>query len=373
MLDPDYLDDVAEEIVALYERFSQTVINDIARRLATVDFMSATATSAWQAQRLTESGKLYNWIIAELAKITPISRRTLRKILNDAGVEAMRFDDEIYRAAGLRPLPLNLSPAMTNVLSANLAKTSGAIENLTMTTAADGYRLFVETGDLIHLQISSGAFDYQSALKAGIKKASAGGLSTVGYPSGHRDHLDVALRRAVLTGVNQTSGQLQWARADEMNSDLVQVSAHGGARPSHAAWQGKIFSRSGGSKKYPDFIATTGYGTGPGLMGWNCRHSFFPFFEDLSAEHYKNADLDKWAKTVVKYKGESISFYDATQEQRRIERGIRHWKRQVNALKAAGIPATREIAKVKEYQALMRDFIAQTGIKRQRFREQVYG
>lgn len=97
--------------------------------------------------------------------------------------------------------------------------------------------------------------------------------------SGHTDTIEVAVRRAVATGVNQACGKAQEQLADDLGCDLVETTAHSGARPEHALWQGQIFSRSGKSTKYPDFRRSTGYGTGAGLMGWNCRHSFNPWFE----------------------------------------------------------------------------------------------
>ena len=89
----------------------------------------------------------------------------------------------------------------------------------------------------------------------------------------------LAVRRAVVTGVNATALKLQETLMDEMGCDLVETSAHAGARPSHAVWQGKIFGRSGTHPKYPSLVEGTGYGTGEGLGGWNCRHSIMPFFE----------------------------------------------------------------------------------------------
>ena len=105
-------------------------------------------------------------------------------------------------------------------------------------------------------------------------------MKYITYPTGHKDTLEVAVRRAVLTGVSQTSAKLQLARADEMGCEFVEVTAHAGARPSHAEWQGKVFHRGGAvtrdGVRYEDFERATGYGTGPGLGGWNCRHSFYP-------------------------------------------------------------------------------------------------
>lgn len=372
MLTADQIDALVDPILELYERFQDSVIQDIARRLAGLDY--ARPMAAWQMQRLSESGALYASILDRLAMLTGKSESELRAMFEKAGVKALKFDDAIYRAAGLNPLPLNLSPAMAQVLAAGLNKTNGLIKNLTMTTAISGQNAFLDAADLAYMQVSSGAMSYQQAMVEGVKKIAADGLSVIQFP-GRRDQLDVAMRRAILTGVNQTVGQLQTARADEMGVDLVQTSAHIGARntgtgpANHEGWQGRIFSRSGNSKKYPSFIERTGYGTGPGLCGWGCRHSFFPWFEGLSADYYTPAKLDDYANKTVKYNDETLSFYDATQKQRSIERKIRYWKRQKGALDAAGLDSNIETGKVRDWQARMRDFTKQTGLIRQSERE----
>jgi hypothetical protein len=368
VLTADQLDALVDPIVALYEEYNQSVINDIARRLAGLGI--AKPTAAWQMQRLTESGKVYENALDELAKLTGKSESELRAMFQKAGVKALRFDDAIYRAAGLKPMPLNLSPAMAQVLAAGLRKTQGVIKNLTLTTAIDGQNAFLNAADLAYMQVSSGAMSYTQALRDGVKQMASEGLSVIQFP-GRRDQLDVAMRRTLLTGVSQTTGELQTRRADEMGVDLVQTSAHIGARPSHQVWQGRIVSRSGQHSKYPDFVKSTGYGSGPGLGGWNCRHSFYPFFEGISENAYSKAELDSYASKTVKYNGEEMSFYDATQQQRGIERKIRYWKRQEGALKAAKLDASSETAKVREWQARMRDFKKQTGLIRQPERERV--
>ncbi len=365
MLTADQLDIVANPIIELYEQFAQTVINDIARRLVKLKLTDA---AAWQMQRLIESGMVYENAIRELAKATGQSEATLRKVFQRAGVQALRFDDAIYRAAGLKPLPLNLSPAMAQVLAAGLRKTGGLIQNLTMTTALSGQQAFIKAADLAYMQVSSGAFDYNTAIRAAVKSVAGQGLSVVQYGA-HEDKLDVAMRRAVLTGVSQTTGELQTARASELGVDLVQTSAHIGARPTHQVWQGRIFSRSGKSSKYPDFVQSTGYGTGEGLMGWNCRHSFYPYFPGISANAYSEATRSSYENKRVTYRDTQLTVYEASQIQRAIERKIREWKRQRDALDAAGLDSALEAAKVSEWQERMRDLLAQTGMDRQYVRE----
>lgn len=369
MLTADQLDALTDDIVRMYNDFADTIIADIARRLAGLDY--ARPTAAWQMQRLIEAGKLFENILSEISKLTGRSEAELRRMFERAGVTATRFDDAIYKAAGLNPMPLNMSPAQAQALSAGLVKTAGVMRNLTMTTAMSGQQAFIDAADLAYMQISTGALDYNTAIRRAVKDVASKGLSVIQF-SGRRDQLDVAMRRAALTGVNQTVGTMQNMRADEMGSDLVQVSAHIGARPTHEVWQGKIYSRSGSSRKYPDFVSSTGYGTGEGLMGWNCRHSFYPYFDGISENAYSRAELASYANKTVVYNGKKMSVYEATQEQRAIERKIRYWKRQAGALKAAGLDASAETAKVKAWQAQARDLVRQTGLSRQYAREQVF-
>jgi hypothetical protein len=373
MLTADQLDALLHGITDLYEEYQTSVIKDIARRLSKVDFSD---TAAWQIQRLIESGAVYENALKEISKLTGKSEAELRRIFKKAGVKTLAFDDEIYKRAGLNPIPLNLSPAMQSTLLAGLAKTNGMINNMTMTTAYSAQQSFIHAGDLAYTQVSTGAMSYDQAIHAAVRSVGDSGLSVI-YPTGHIDKLDVAMRRAVLTGVSQTAGRLQDMRADEMGQDLVQTSAHIGARPEHQVWQGKIFSRSGDSKKYPALIPSTGYGTGAGLMGWNCRHSYYPFFEGISENAYNELELETNKKKTIEYNGKQVPIYDLTQKQRAIERKIRYWKRQEAAVKAANLEAGRETAKIAQWQKEMRLFIAQMNKQkeftwyRQRVREQI--
>lgn len=367
MLTAQYLDALSDPIIDLYDAYMQSVINDIARRL--VKMGKVTATAAWQVQRITESGALYKFVIAEIAKLTGKRKSELRRLFKEAGVKSMKFDDSIYKAAGLNPLPLNLSPAMVNVLKIGLDKTNIMMSNLTQTTAATAQEAFINAADLAYMQVTTGAMSYNQAIRAAIKNVADQGLTVIQYPSGRRDQLDVAMRRAVLTGVQQTSGRLQTIRADEMKQDLVQTSAHYGARPTHAEWQGRIFSRSGGHAVYPDFVASTGYGEPDGLCGVNCRHSYFPFIEGVSENAYSAAMRENLKNREVTYKGKRISQYEASQIQRSLERKVRDHKRRAEALGAAGLDNRLEINQVKRYQADLRAFVSETRLKREPERE----
>ena len=226
MLTSDQFDAFVDPVMRLYNDYETSVIEDIARRLKNLDFASA----AWQVQRLTESGALYNDVLKKLAKLTGQSEAAIAETLKKAGVTAIKFDDAIYKAAGLNPLPLNMSPAMVQAFKAALEKTNGVINNLTKTTVLNAQQTFIKAADLAYYQVSTGAMSYDQAIRAAVKKLAADGLDVVDYASGHRDKIDVAMRRAVLTGVAQTANTLQMTRADEMCIYLFAVSAHIGAR-----------------------------------------------------------------------------------------------------------------------------------------------
>lgn len=159
---------------------------------------------------------------------------------------------------------------------------------------------------------------------------------------------------------------------DELGCTLVETTAHAGARPSHMVWQGRVFSRFGQTDQYEDFVTATGYGTGNGLGGWNCRHSFFPYFEGLSENAYPKEELREIESKTVFYNGEEIPLYDATQMQRKNERDIRRHKRRIAGLEAASVDkkdVQAAKAALRQAQAKQRDFCSQTGLQRDYFRE----
>ncbi len=366
MLTFDQLDVLSSPIIELYSKLHDSILSDIIRRIS--KNLRVTSSAAWQMQRMIEAGMLYEEIVQRVARANSMSQSTLMKMMREAGVQSMKFDDTLYKMAGLNPLPLNLSPAMINVLKVSLQKTGRVLENLTSTTALASQHRFIQEADLAYLQVSTGGFTYDRAMRSACRRLADEGIKVVEYQK-KSDQLDVAARRAILTGVAQTSGVLQIERMLEMGVDLVQTSAHIGARPTHEVWQGRIFSLTG-KDGYPNFYEVTGYGTGPGLMGWNCRHSFYPYFKGLSSDLYRN--LDEYVGETVTYNGKELTFYEATQAQRKIEREIRKSKREALLLAEAGLDNQDALKKVRDQQAKMRDFINQTGLDRQRRRERIF-
>lgn len=381
MLSPDYLQHVADEAVELYSKLEERIIKDIARRIIGAGTM--TESARWQIKVSQESGKLYDEIIDVIAENEKTSRELIQQIFEDASIESLNFDDEIYKAAGLNPIPIKQSKTMLNILTNTLKQTNSELYNLTKTTADSSQEKFLQACDNAYMDVISGAFDYNTAIFNAVEEISKSGVEII-YPSGRKDKVDVAVRRNIMTSISQTTGEMQIARMDEMECDLVEVSAHAGARPSHALWQGQVYSKSGTSKKYPDFVSCTGYGTITGLKGINCRHDFYPFFEGLSKRAYTDEEIEKINNETVTYNNEKINKYDATQMQRKMERAIRQNKREIagyegiilegkdeELIEEARSRLNSKKQELKQNQETLKDFISQTGLARDRARERI--
>lgn len=360
MLKPEYLQRVPDGMIQLYAQAEMDILENMAVRIAHYGYWIPAVEH--QAKMLEEAGMVREEILARLKTLTGRTDRELRQLMQEAGGVALKSDDAVYRRQGMNPPPVSASEDLQKILQAGYEKTAGTFRNLTLTTAKTATHQFEQALDRAYMQITLGGMDYNTAIRSTIKQLSAEGVGAIRYPTGRTDTIEVAVRRAVVTGVNQTALRLQDARADEMGADLVEVSAHAGARPSHAQWQGGIYSRSGKSRKYPDFVKTTGYGTGAGLGGWNCSHSFRPWFEGMSRT-YDKALLKEYQAKDYEYNGVKMTEYEALQEQRRIERSIRRWKREKNAMEAAGLDSSEASAKITEWNRRQKDFLEQTGLK----------
>lgn len=334
----------------------------MARRISTYDFFIPAAL--YQNERLLATGRTQEEILAVLSKLTKRSEAELRKMMAEACSRCLLDDVTVYQAAGLNPPSIADSKELTAILNEGYKATAQTMKNLTRTTARTATRQFEDALDTAWAQVSSGAMDAESAIRQALKGLSEKGIEAIRYPeSGRVDSIETAVRRAVLTGVNQTSARLQEELADEIGCDLVEVSAHAGARPEHALWQGKIYSRSGTSEKYPDFRSSTGYGTGAGLCGWNCRHNFSPYIEG-SPRVWTDEKLEELSAPKYEYQGEKFTEYEARQHQRYCERNIRRWKREYAAMNAAGQDTTESSVKIRSWEAKLNDFLEKTGLYR---------
>ena len=363
MLPPSYLDAMPDAFVQLAQQVEDEILQDVARRIGKMGTLTETAD--WQLWRYQQTEAVRENVVKLLAKYSGKSEATIRRLLKEAATEAMEREDAIYYHYNLEPTPFEESAALNNLLNAGARQTCGTWRNLTATTANTVSGAFERTLDVAWGKVATGAFDYKTAVKQAVDSL-ADEMPEITYPSGHTDSLEVAARRAVLTGVNQTAGKLQEARMDEMNVEFVETTAHGGARPSHAEWQGRQFHRGGAvdymGKHYPDFEQATGYGTGAGLCGWNCRHTFFAVFPELGdPPTWTEESLQELNARNIEYNGKLYTQYEVNQMQRARERNVRKWKKRYLAESAAGSDTTDSAVRLKAARQSLSEFAKATG------------
>ena len=367
MLSSDYLFTIADSISEMYEELNTSIINDMARRIVKMDYVSE--TTIWQAQRAMESGALYDDMVKKISEQTGKTEEELRKIFKEAGINNLTNN---LKRAGMPIESLSISENNANILLSGLNKTGGVLKNLTLTTAIDTQNQFIHATDLAYSQLISGAFDYNTVIRRTIKKLAAQGICTVDYKTGYRQKIDSAVRSVVLTGVNQTTGPMTEMQRLEVGADGYETTVHGGARQEHQIWQGKQFYADIPVKGYEDFKTATGYGTVTGLKGANCRHDFFWVFLGKDKPSYTKSQLASLNDKTVEYNGKRMTVYDAQTKMREIERNVRDWKRQSNALKAAGLDNSFEKYKIAEWTNRYKDFTNKTGLRKQNERLVVY-
>lgn len=375
MLPPSYLDAMPDAFVQLAQQVEDEILQDVARRIGKMGTLTETAD--WQLWRYQQTEAVRENVVKLLAKYSGKSEATIRRLLKEAATEAMEREDAIYYHYNLEPTPFEESAALNNLLNAGARQTCGTWRNLTATTANTVSGAFERTLDVAWGKVATGAFDYKTAVKQAVDSL-ADEMPEITYPSGHTDSLEVAARRAVLTGVNQTAGKLQEARMDEMNVEFVETSAHGGARPSHAEWQGRRFHRGGAvdylGKHYPDFEQATGYGTGAGLCGWNCSHTFFAVFPELGdPPTWTEESLQELNARNIEYNGKLYTQYEVNQMQRARERNVRKWKKRYLAESAAGSDTTDSAVRLKAARQSLAEFAQATGGRVDSARTSVHG
>ena len=357
ILKPDYLlhiSEGAEDISeALHNEIIKKIINRIMLRISRNDDYILTAYDKWNIETLQQAGYLLEDIQKEIAKVTKLQEQEIAEAMEDAGVEALSYDDKIYESVGLSPTPLTQSPELIRLMQRNYEATLGEWHNFTRTTADISQQLFINQLDKFYMLVSTGAMGYTQALKEIIDTVVSDG-ARVYYDTGHSDTIETATLRAVRTGVSQMSGQITTARMKEMGACLAITSSHLGARPSHAEWQGKIFYvdwekmnkiyplseipmpkdiDTSLAKKYPDFIESTRIGKVDGLEGANCRHSHSVYYQDVD-NPFEQYDSEENRKQ-----------YEKEQRQRTLERRIRKTKREVMGWKEAVDAETNDKAK----------------------------
>lgn len=346
---PELLDALPEELAELYRALEYTLLDEICSRLKLADQLNEVTVQDIKALR--SHGIDLKDIEKAIRKTTGISEKKLKELLDDVVERNQKYYTKLIDLAHIIQ-PKTLVDAAT--VDAIRTQTLDTFRNL---TASMGF--LVDTGramlppakayqwalDNATMQIQSGTISYNQAIKSAVRQLAQSGLKVVDYESGHRDQIDVAARRAVMTGVNQICAKYTEQSAEYLETPYFEVSAHSGARDkpgpspwsSHKDWQGKVYSIRAGDI-YPNIYEVCGLGAVDGLEGANCRHRRFPWVEGVSERTYTDEQLEHIDNGLgCAFDGKAYTAYEATQMQRRVERAIRKLKREKAAYRAAGL------------------------------------
>lgn len=410
---PQILDALPEELTELFRGLELKLLEEICSRLKIAGQFNEVTVQDIRALRA--HGVDLEDIKKAIRKATSIGEKKLDKLLDEVVARNQRYYTDMVDLSGVTAPERLVSDAD---IAAIRRQTWEAYKNITgsmgFLVVRGGRLAFLEPAKIYEwaldsalLQVQSGAISYNQAIAVAVRQLADSGLciaydkdgnpikNRVAYESkktpgkqGRVDHLDVAVRRAVMTGVNQLNQKYREQSMDYLETDLVEVTAHLGARnidgtngwENHAAWQGKVYRWAAKPKasngKYPDFEDTCGYGRVTGIGGANCRHSYWPFIEGVSERTYTDAELEAMKpenRPKIKFEGREYDDYQATQKQRQIERTVRKLKRRKTAFEAAGLKEDAQATNIrlrrlsKEYS----EFSKAAGLPEQRERMKV--
>lgn len=382
---PEILDVLPEELAELFRGLENTLLTEICSRLKAADQFNEVTVQDIRALR--SHGIDLKEIKKAVRKTTGISEQKLNKLLNDVVERNQKYYTEVIDLAHITQPETLLSIEDTWAIyeqtrqeMRNISQSMGFLvdSGRTMLPPAKAYQWALDNAAM---QVQSGAISYNQAIKTAVQQLAQSGLKVVDYESGHRDQIDVAARRAVMTGVNQICAKYTEQSAEYLETPYFEVSAHAGARDkpgpspwsSHKDWQGKVYSTRS-NDIYPNIYEVCGLGYVDGLEGANCRHRRFSWVEGVSERTYTDEQLAHIDDGLgCTFDGRKYTAYEATQMQRRVERQIRAQKRLVNAYKSAGLTDDATVANIKlrRLNAKYREFSKAAGLPEQKERLKV--
>lgn len=382
---PSLLDALPEELSELFRSLEVTLLDGICSRLSLANQLNEVTVQSIRALR--SHGISLEDIEKAIQKTTGISQKKLKKLLDDVVERNQAYYTELIDLTGVtapeRLISIEDTWAIyeqTKQTLKNITQSMGFLvdNGRTMLPLAKSYQWALDNAEM---QIQSGAISYNQAIKSAVKQLADSGIKTVNYESGHVDQIDVAARRAVMSGVSQLCAKYTEQSAEYLETVYFEVSAHAGARDkpgpspwsSHKDWQGKVYSTNHGDI-YPNIYDVCGLGEVDGLEGANCRHRRWAWIEGVSERTYTDEQLSHIDDGLgCEFEGKKYTAYEATQKQRQIERTLRKLKREQAAYKAANLADEERDVKtrIRRLDAEYKAFSTAAGLPEQRERLKV--
>lgn len=361
-MDESYHDQLAAGVEAKYRALEMSIMDDIIRRIRKAG--TITDSADWQIQRLVILGNSTQDIQDLIRKAVDGNEEEVRRLYAEVIEREYTRDRALYEQIGKEFIPYELNPELQQITDALVKQSTEELYNITKSTGfmldnGRGGKVFTPLADVYNSYLddaitgmANGAYDYNTLVRRMVSQMTASGLRTVDYASGWHNRVDVAARRALLTGFGQLTSHITDLNAQRLGTNYFEVTWHAAARPEHAAWQGKVYTKE-------QLTTKCGLGTGPGLKGWNCGHDYYPFIPGVSERMYTDEWLEEQnarENTPVEWKGKTYTAYEARQKQRSMETSLRAQRERVQLLRAGDADKENITLAQCKYQALLNDY-----------------
>ncbi|MBD5456200.1 MAG: minor capsid protein [Lachnospiraceae bacterium] len=345
-----------------YIMLEEEIQKDIVRRIQKTG--KITSTADWQIQRYMVLGHS-----------TEDVENIIRQTVGGDWADTFRLYDEVieqeyvrgkalYEQVNAYFVPYEQNYELQQITNALIQQSNDELFNISkslgfMVDMGNGRKVFSPLSEIYNgymdnaiTMMASGAFDYNTLIRKVVGEMTASGLRTVDYASGYSNRVDVAVRRALLTGMGQLTGHIADMNGQMLGTDKFEVDWHMGARPEHAVWQGRVWT-------HQQLIDICGLGDGPGLLGWSCRHTYYPFIEGISVRNYSDEWLEEMNRKEaqkISYRGREYNAYEATQKQRQMETAMRAQREKAMLLKEGGADPDDILNARCKYQAMLNEY-----------------
>lgn len=359
----EYKDQVADKIAARYIGLEERILQDIARRIKKTG--EITSTADWQINRLRILGYSSEDIEREIKKTLDASYPEMFELYDKVIDWEYVRNKDIYEQINAEFIPYEENRQLQQITDAIIQQSLEDLENVTkslgfyldyngrkvLTPLSQVYTNYLDNACF---DIVTGAFDYGSVLRRVVTQLTNSGLRKIEYGSGYASRVEVAARRAVMTGVANLTGEIADYNAKKLGIEYFEVEWHAGARPTHAVWQGQVWTKE-------QLYSVCGLGTVTGLLGANCYHTYYPFFPGISRRNWSDEWLEEQNRKESKpkeFRGKEYTLYEAKQRQRQMETAMRAQREKVQMLQNGGADRQEVMLQKAKYQGQLNEYAA---------------
>ena len=374
----EYKDQVADKIAARYISLEERILQDIARRIKKTG--EITSTADWQINRLRILGYSSEDIEREIKKTLDASYPEMFELYDKVIDWEYVRNKDVYEQINAEFIPYEENRQLQHITDVIIQKSLEDLENVTrslgfyldyngrkvLTPLSQVYTNYLDNACF---DIVTGAFDYGSVLRRVVTQLTNSGLRKIEYGSGYASRVEVAARRAVMTGVANLTGEIADYNAKKLGTEYFEVEWHVGARPTHAVWQGQVWTKE-------QLYSVCGLGTVTGLLGANCYHTYYPFFPGISRRNWSDEWLEEQNRKESKpkeFRDKEYTLYEAKQRQRQMETAMRAQREKVQMLQDGGADRQEVMLQKAKYQGQLNEyavFSRKMGLKEER--ERIY-